>query len=152
MKTIEQMRKSYEPKLRELHAEMDSTVFADEAMRQQLINSLSALLDTIGCEGYAVQYATLCRPSYSLMEAFRQNDVTAKRYGFMFIPLSKEEHERVLKEWERRCENPMLKEVEKRRREVLNDPAMTAELERWAADFARLSVPKFDKRKQASHV
>ena len=152
MKTIEQMRKAYEPKLRELHAEMESTIFAPESTRQQLINSLSALLDTIGCEGYAVQYATLCRPSYSLMEAFRQNDVTAKRDGFMFIPLSKEEHERVLKEWERRNENPMLKEADKRMRETLNDPAMTAELEKWAADFARLSVPKFDKHKQASHV
>lgn len=152
MKTIEQMRKAYEPKLRELHAEMESTIFAPESTRQQLINSLSALLDTIGCEGYAVQYATLCRPSYSIIEAFRQNDVTAQRYGYMFIPLSKEEHERVLKEWERWNENPMLKEVDKRRRETLNDPAMTAELERWASDFASLSVPKFDKRKQASHV
>lgn len=152
MKTVEQMRKAYEPKLRELHAEMDSTIFVPEAMREKLIARLSALLDTIGCEGYAVQYATLCRPSYSLMEAFRQNDVTAHRYGFMFIPLSKEEHELVLKEWERWHENPMLKEAEKRRRETLNDPAMTAELERWAADFARLSVPKFDKHRQASHV
>ena len=152
MKTIEQMRKAYEPRLRELHAEMESTIFAPESTWQQLINSLSELLDTIGCEGYAVQYATLCRPSYSPMEAFRQKDVTAQRYGYMFIPLSKEEHERVLKEWEKWNENPMLKEVEKRRRETLNDPAMTAELERWASDFAKLSVPKFDKHIQASHV
>lgn len=152
MKTVEQMRKAYEPKLRELHAEMDSTIFATEAMRENLIARLTALLDTIGCEGYAVQYATLCRPTYSIMEAFRQNDVTAQRDGYMFIPLSKEEHERVLKEWERRNENPMLKEVDKRRLETLRDPAMTAELEKWAADFARLSVPKSDKRKQASHV
>lgn len=152
MKTIEQMRKAYEPKLRELHAEMESTIFAPGATWEKLINRLSALLDVIGCEGYAVQYATLCRPTYSLMEAFRQKDVTAQRYGYMFIPLSKEEHERVLKEWERWHENPMLKEAEKRRREVLNDPAMTAELERWASDFASLSVPKFDKQIQARHV
>lgn len=152
MKTVEQMRKAYEPKLRELHAEMDSTIFVPEAMREKLINRLTALLDTIGCEGYAVQYATLCRPSYSIMEAFRQNDVTAKRDGYMFIPLSKEEHQRVLKEWERRNENPMLKEADKRRLETLRDPAMTAELEKWAADFARLSVPKFDKHRQASNV